>query len=69
MPWHVALLFAACVALTGGLLGLVGGALGPGALFLLMRLWSGTAGIAALTHVGVNLFAFTELAARNWQTC
>lgn len=64
--WHVALLFAAGIDLTGGPVALLLGALVLGTIFMAMRLRTGTVGAAMASHVGVNLFAFTDLVARNW---
>ena len=63
--WHVALLFAGGVIVTGGAAGLLGGALIGGLLWTATRMQTGTAGFGAVAHVCLNLFAFTELAARN----
>lgn len=64
--WHVALLFAQGVTLRGGPLTLLLGALVLGAIFMAMRLRSGSAGAGIASHVAVNLFAFTDLVALNW---
>jgi hypothetical protein len=63
--WHLALLAARQVELTGGAPALLGGAAALGAIWLYGRAVSGTAGAGALGHVGVNLFAFADLAALN----
>ena len=64
--WHLAPLFALGVVLPGGPLAMVLGALVLGAIWTMMRLRSGTLGAAIASHVGVNLFAFTQLAVLNW---
>lgn len=64
--WHLAPLFAAGVILPGGPLALVLGALVLGAIFTALRARTGTLGAAIASHVGVNLFAFTQLAVLNW---
>lgn len=63
--WHLSLLAARGVDVTGGALGLLGGAAILGAVFTVARLRSGGVTLGAATHIGVNLFAFTELAVRN----
>ncbi len=63
---HVALLFAQGITLRGGPLALLGGALVLGAIWMAMRLRSGTVGAGMAGHVAVNLFAFTDLVALNW---
>ena len=63
--WHIALLFAAGIVLTGGPLALFGGAALGGALWTLARMQTGAIGFCILCHIGLNLFAFTELATKN----
>ncbi|MEM9786734.1 MAG: CPBP family glutamic-type intramembrane protease [Pseudomonadota bacterium] len=63
--WHVALLFAGGVVVTGGALGLLGGAAIGGLLWTWARVQTGSVGFNILCHVGLNLFAFTELATNN----
>lgn len=63
--WHVALLFADGVVVTGGALGLFGGALIGGILWTWARVQTGAVGFGILCHIGLNLFAFTELATNN----
>ena len=63
--WHIALLFAHGVEVTGGAFGLFGGAAVGGALWTYTRMQTGTAGFGALSHVGLNLFAFAGVAAQN----
>lgn len=63
--WHIALLFATGVVITGGAAGLLGGALIGGLLWTASRMQTGTVGFGVVAHVGLNLFAFTELAAHN----
>ncbi len=63
--WHIALLFAADVAITGGATALLGGALLGGILWTASKVQTGTVGFGVLAHIGLNLFAFTELAANN----
>jgi len=64
--WHVALIFAQGVHVTGGPLALLAGAGLLGILFMALRLRTGTAGAGIACHVGINLFAFTDLVGRNW---
>lgn len=66
VAWHVALLFAQGVTSRGGPVMLLVGALALGAIWMAMRLRSGTIGAGMASHVGVNLFAFTDLVALNW---
>jgi membrane protease YdiL (CAAX protease family) len=69
--WHVALLGAQGIALTGGPATLLLGAAGLGTIWMAARRRTGSVGLSALSHVGVNLFAFILLAADNlppgWQ--
>ena len=59
--WHRALIPAQGVTLTGGTPALLAGAFGLGLIWSLARVRSGTVGAAAISHVGVNLFAFADL--------
>lgn len=63
--WHLALLAATGVQVTGGALGLLGGAFFGGLLWTLARLQTGKVGFGIGAHVLLNLFAFTELTAHN----
>ncbi|MEJ8561489.1 CPBP family glutamic-type intramembrane protease [Yoonia sp. GPGPB17] len=63
--WHVALLFATGVVVTGGAAGVLGGAAIGGALWTLARVQTGSIGFGAICHVALNLVAFTELATHN----
>lgn len=63
--WHIALLFSDGIVVTGGAFGLLGGAAIGGALWTYTRMQTGSAGFGALSHVGLNLFAFAGLAAQN----
>jgi membrane protease YdiL (CAAX protease family) len=63
--WHVALLAAQGVSLPGGPATLLLGAAFLGSVWMAARLSSGTVGLSALSHAGVNLFAFIILAAEN----
>jgi membrane protease YdiL (CAAX protease family) len=63
--WHLALLTAHGITLTGGAFGLLMGAAALGTIWMAARLYSGTVGLSALSHAGVNLFAFIQLAADN----
>lgn len=63
--WHIALLFANGITLTGGPLALLGGAFFAGALWTVARARTGSIGFCIVTHVALNLFAFTELAVQN----
>lgn len=63
--WHLALLFAHGIALTGGAAALLGGAAAGGALWTWSRAQTGSIGFGVRCHVILNLFAFTELAANN----
>ncbi|MDX8351734.1 type II CAAX prenyl endopeptidase Rce1 family protein [Cognatiyoonia sp. IB215182] len=65
VSWHTALLFAGGVVVTGGALGLLGGALIGGILWTWARVQIGSIGFGILCHIGLNLFAFTELATNN----
>lgn len=64
--WHVAPALAFGMAPTGGPAALILGALALGAVWTLMRLRTGTLGAAIASHVGLNIFAFADLLARNW---
>ncbi len=63
--WHLALVAAQGVTITGGKVVLLAGAAALGALWMAARLNSGTPGIGILSHVALNLGALAELAARN----
>jgi membrane protease YdiL (CAAX protease family) len=63
--WHTALLFAHGITLTGGAFGLLLGAAFLGTIWMAARIHTGTVGLAALSHAGVNLFGFIMLAAEN----
>lgn len=63
--WHVALLTSEGITLTGGAFGLLMGSALLGTIWMAARLYSGTVGLSALSHAGVNLFAFIQLAADN----
>lgn len=63
--WHFALLFAAGITVTGGSIVLLAGAAGLGALWTWARVTTGSIGFVILCHVGLNIFAFTELAIKN----
>ncbi|MEO0916421.1 MAG: CPBP family intramembrane glutamic endopeptidase [Pseudomonadota bacterium] len=65
VAWHIALLFAGGVVVTGGAVGLFGGALMGGILWTWARFQTGSVGFGILCHIGLNLFAFTELATNN----
>ena len=65
--WHLALLTAAGVTITGGPLTLMVGAAILGAVWIASRLQTGTVGAGALSHICVNFLAYSELAARNLQ--
>ena len=64
--WHIALLFASGIVVTGGALALLAGAAFAGTLWTFGRMQTGTIGFGILCHVGLNLFAFTELATKNF---
>ncbi|WP_108813800.1 CPBP family glutamic-type intramembrane protease [Loktanella sp. Alg231-35] len=63
--WHIALLFAGGVVVTGGGLALLAGAAFFGILWTLARMQTGAIGFGILCHVALNVFAFTELATQN----
>ncbi len=63
--WHLALLAATGVHVTGGALGLLGGAFFGGLLWTMARLQTGTVGFGIVAHVLLNLFAFSELTVHN----
>lgn len=65
VAWHLALLTARGITLTGGAAGLLLGAAAFGALATALRVRTGSAGAPALAHVLFNIGAFSELAARN----
>lgn len=66
--WHVALLTTQGVILPGGPATLLLGAAFLGSIWMSARLASGTIGLSALSHAGVNLFAFILLVASNQTT-
>ena len=63
--WHTAFFFATGVKVTGGVGALLLGALIAGVLWTLSRAKTDSLGFCIVTHVGLNLFAFSELASRN----
>lgn len=63
--WHFALLAAQGVTVTGGALALLGGAFGLGLIWAYLRDKTGTAGLGALSHIGINSAAFLELTSHN----
>lgn len=63
--WHFALLFAQGISLTGGALALLAGAAAVGGIATLARMRTRSLGYAITFHVGLNVFAFTELTLRN----
>ncbi len=63
--WHVALLFATGVVVTGGPALLLLGAAGGGLLWTISRMQTGSIGFGMASHIGLNVFAFIELAALN----
>lgn len=63
--WHLALLTAAGVSITGGPLTLMAGAAVLGAIWMTSRLRTGTVGAGAISHICVNFLAYTELTVRN----
>jgi len=69
--WHVVLLAAQGITLTGGPMVLLLGAAFLGSIWMTARLRTGSVGLSALSHAGVNLFAFILLVADNlppgWQ--
>lgn len=69
--WHVALLAAQGITLTGGPATLLLGAAFLGSIWMTARLQTGSVGLSALSHAGVNLFAFILFVADNlppgWQ--
>jgi membrane protease YdiL (CAAX protease family) len=64
--WHVALLTASGIVLTGGPLALLGGAAAAGLLWTWARMQTGAIGFGILCHISLNIFAFTELAVKNY---
>jgi membrane protease YdiL (CAAX protease family) len=64
--WYLAPACALGITLTGGPAALILGALVLGTVWTAMRRRTGTLGASIASHVGVNIFAFTDLAARNW---
>jgi membrane protease YdiL (CAAX protease family) len=63
--WHVALFAAQGITFPGGPLTLLAGAGALGAIWMAARLQTGTVGAGVLSHVGVNLFAFTHFLTEN----
>lgn len=63
--WHLCLLTAAGITITGGGGALLAGAAILGTIWMATRLRTGTVGTGVLSHIAVNAFAFTELVARN----
>lgn len=63
--WHMALLAAQGINLTGGPATLLLGAAFLGTIWMAARLHTGSVGLSALSHAGVNLFAFIILSADN----
>lgn len=63
--WHVALLAAQGITLTGGPVVLLLGAAFLGTIWMAARLHTGSVGLSALSHAGVNLFAFILFSADN----
>ena len=63
--WHVALLAAQGITLTGGPATLLLGAAFLGTIWMAARLHTGSVGLSALSHAGVNLFAFILFSADN----
>ncbi len=63
--WHLALLVATGVTVTGGPALLLLGAAGGGFLWTISRMQTGSIGFGVAAHIGLNVFAFIELAALN----
>lgn len=63
--WHVALLAAGGIVLTGGPAVLLVGAAILGSIWMAARRRTGTLGAGILSHAAVNLFAFITLVAAN----
>jgi len=63
--WHLVFLFARGVELGSGL-ALMAGAGVMGAVWMALRLRTGTLGPGIAAHVAFDLFAFAAVAARNW---
>ncbi|MBW7921517.1 MAG: CPBP family intramembrane metalloprotease [Rubellimicrobium sp.] len=64
--WHVSWGFARGLASPAGTAGLVIGAAAMGAVWMALRLRTGVLGPGIAAHVAFNLFAFADIAARNW---
>ena len=64
--WHVPLAFAHGITYPGGVLPLVGGALGLGAFWMAIALRTGRIGWPILSHILTNCAAFIALAALNF---
>ncbi len=64
--WHLAPLAARGITVTGGPAGLLLGAGVMGAVWMALRLRTGALGAGIAAHVALDLFAFADLAARNW---
>ena len=64
--WHIALLFASGIVVTGGALALLAGAAFAGTRWTFGRMQTGSLGFGILCLVGLNIFAFTELATKNF---
>lgn len=63
--WHLALLAAQGVTVTGGALGLLMGAAGGGILWAYLRAKTKAVGLPVLSHIGLNIAAFLELTSHN----
>lgn len=66
VAWHLVFVFAQGVEMLGGAAFLLLGAAVMGAIWMALRLNTGTLGPAIASHVAFNLFLFADLAARNW---
>lgn len=66
VAWHLVFIFAQGVEMPGGVAMLLPGAAVMGAIWMALRLKTGTLGPAIASHVAFNLFLFADLAARNW---
>ena len=62
--WHLAILPVGPLPVTGGWVGLLGGAFALGGVWMAARLMTGSPGAGILSHAGVNLFVFMDTAAR-----
>ncbi|MGR3662097.1 MAG: lysostaphin resistance A-like protein [Paracoccaceae bacterium] len=63
--WHLVMLFAKGITLEGGPLALVGSGFVLGALWMWARLRSGGPLAGVYSHIVMNFFAFSQLAALN----